>query len=126
MEVERASLLDLDRTLLKEVQSRGSVNGYLKYLSGEARLHRDRLLPMTERDAIRTYLSSRLATLSWTPIKSDVAQSADLGYSYGSYELKFAGTNKIEKGYYVRVWKRDGRGNWRLVLDTFSPIPAQG
>jgi len=125
LESERASLLDLDRKFLKDVQSQGIVNGYLRHFSTEARLHRDGLFPMTERTAIRSYLSSRISTLSWTPIKSDVAQSDDLGYSYGSYELKFAGTNKTEKGYYVRVWKRDDRGVWKLVLDTFSSIPAE-
>lgn len=126
LEGERASLIDLDRQFLKTSESLGVVESYLSYFSSEARLHRDGLLPMTERAGIRNYLSSQVSKLSWTPIKSDVAQSDDLGYTFGSYELKFAGTNKIEKGYYVRVWKRDAGGNWKLVLDTFSPIPAEG
>ncbi|HYR77544.1 MAG TPA: nuclear transport factor 2 family protein [Pyrinomonadaceae bacterium] len=125
LESERASLIDLDRQFLKTSESPGIVESYLRYFGSEARLHRDGLLPMTERAAIRSYLSSQISKLSWTPIKSDVAQSVDLGYTYGSYELKFAGTNKTEKGYYVRVWKRDDRGNWKLVLDTFSPIPEE-
>jgi hypothetical protein len=125
LESERASLIDLDRKFLKTSQSLGIVDSYFRYLAGEARLHRDESLPMTERPVMRSYLSSKISTLSWAPIKSDVAQSDDLGYTYGSYELKYAGTNKTEKGYYVRVWKRDGRGNWKLVLDTFSPIPGE-
>jgi ketosteroid isomerase-like protein len=125
LESERASLNDLDRQFLKTSQSLGIVESYLKYLSSDARLHRDGLLPMTERAVVSSYLSSQISALSWTPIKSDVAKSDDLGYTYGSYELKFAGTNKPEKGYYVRVWKRDGQGAWKLVLDTFSPIPAE-
>ena len=125
LENERTSLIDLDRQFLKTSESLGIVESYLRYFGSEARLHRDGLLPMTERAAIRSYLSSQISKLSWTPIKSDVAQSVDLGYTYGSYELKFAGTNKTEEGYYVRVWKRDDRGNWKLVLDTFSPISAQ-
>ncbi len=124
LESERASLIDLDRQFLKTSESLGIVESYLRYFGNEARLHRDGLLPMTERAAIRSYLSSQISKLSWTPIKSDVAQSDDLGYTYGGYELKFSGPNKTEKGYYVRVWKRDDRGNWKLVLDTFSPIPA--
>lgn len=125
LESERASLIDLDRQFLKTSESLGIVESYLRYFGAEARLHRDGLLPMTERAAIRTYLSSQVSKLSWTPIKSDVAQSDDLGYTFGSYEMKFAGTNKTEKGYYVRVWKRDDRGNWKLLLDTFSPIPPE-
>lgn len=125
LESARASLINLDSQFLKTSQSLGIANAYLKYLSNDARLHRDDLFPMTERDAIRTYLSTKISELSWTPIKSDVAQSDDLGYTYGSYELKFSGSSKTEKGYYVRVWKRDAGGKWKLVLDTFSPIPAE-
>jgi len=125
LESERASLIELDREFLKTSQSLGIADSYLRYFGTEARLHREGLLPMTERNAIRTYLSSKVSTLSWAPIKSDLAQSDDLGYTYGSYEMKTAGTDKIEKGYYVRVWKRDARGKWKLVLDTFSPIPAE-
>ena len=125
LENERDLLIGFDLGFLKDLQSQGIVKGYTRYLSDNARLHRDELLPMTERAAIQNYLSSKVATLSWTPIKSDVAQDHDLGYTYGSYEMKFAGTNKVEKGYYVRVWKRDAGGKWKLVLDTFSPIPSE-
>jgi ketosteroid isomerase-like protein len=125
LESERNLLIGFDLGFLKDVQSQGIVKGYGRYLSDNARLHRDELLPMTERAAIQNYLSSKVETVSWTPLKSDVAESDDLGYTYGGYEMKFAGTNKVEKGYYVRVWKRDAGGKWKLVLDTFSPIPAE-
>ena len=124
LESERNLLIGFDLGFLKDLQSQGIVKGYTQYLSSNARLHRDELLPMTERAAIQNYLLSKVATLSWTPIKSDVAQSDDLGYTYGSYDMKFSGTNKVEKGYYVRVWKRDAGGKWKLVLDTFSPVQA--
>jgi ketosteroid isomerase-like protein len=126
LESERLLLIGFDLDFLKDLQKQGIVKGYARYLSDHARLHRDQLLPMTERAAIQNYLSSKVSTLSWTPIKSDVAQSADLGYTYGSYEMKLTGTSKIEKGYYVRVWKRDAGGKWKLVLDTFSPVPLEG
>lgn len=126
LESERLFLIDLDREFLKALQSSGIVKGYQQFLSPDARVHRDGMFPMTTPGAIRTFLSTKISTLSWSPIKSDVAQSGDLGYTYGSYEVKFTDTNKTEKGYYVRVWKRDAGGKWKLVLDTFSPIPAEG
>jgi ketosteroid isomerase-like protein len=125
LDSERASLLDLERQFLRVSQSLGIMNGYLKYLSPDARLHRDGMFPMTTPNAIRGFLSTKISTLSWAPIKSDIAQSDDLGYTYGSYELKSSATSKTEKGYYVHVWKRDGRGKWKLVVETFSPIPAE-
>lgn len=61
------------------------------------------------------------------PLKSDVALSNDLGYTYGSYELKGTGdavaaSSASEKGYYVRVWKRDRAGRWKIALDTTHPL----
>jgi len=66
---------------------------------------------------------------SGLPLKSDVAQSNDLGYTYGSYELKATGdaanatSASLETGYYVRVWKRDHAGRWKIALDTTHPLP---
>ena len=125
LENERAALVDLDRQFLKVSRSLGMVNGFLKYLSKDARLHRNGAFPMVGESAIRSFLSANNAELTWEPIKSDVSQSDDLGYTYGSYEMKSAPSNAIEKGYYVRVWKRDSRGNWNLVLDTLSPVPPE-
>jgi hypothetical protein len=55
---------------------------------------------------------------------ADVAQSGDLGYTYGSYELKEANATS-EKGYYARVWKRGANDQWQVVLDTTSPLPPE-
>jgi ketosteroid isomerase-like protein len=101
------------------------MQGYLKYLSKDARLHRNGAFPIIGLSAIRPFLSTNESALAWDPIKSDVSQSDDLGYTYGSYELKSPGAKEPERGYYVRVWKRDGRGIWKLALDTFSPIPPE-
>jgi ketosteroid isomerase-like protein len=125
LETERAALVHLDRQFLEVSRSLGTMNGYLKYLSKDARLHRNGSFPVIGESAIRSLLSASNAGLSWEPIKSDVSQSDDLGYTYGSYELKLPKTNGTEKGYYVRVWKRDQKGNWKLELDTLSPVPPE-
>jgi ketosteroid isomerase-like protein len=125
LESERASLIVLDRQFLDASRSAGVLNGFLAYLSKDARLHRNGVFPLIGRDAIRTFLSTGTAELTWEPINSDVSRSGDLGYTYGSYEMKSAGTKETEKGYYVRVWKRDAKWNWKLMLDTLSPVPPE-
>jgi ketosteroid isomerase-like protein len=125
-EQERASLLELDRTFQGEARTLGAQRAYLKYMSADARLHRNGVMPLLGLSAIQSYLGANKGEFTAAdPIKADVAQSDDLGYTYGSYELRSAGVKGPEKGYYVRVWKRDPQRQWKLVLDTLSPIPPE-
>jgi ketosteroid isomerase-like protein len=123
LELERAALLKIDRDFINEANTRGASKAFQAYLGDEARLHRNGNFPLTNKDAIRSYLSQKQFTLSGEPLKADVAQSNDLGYTYGSYELKSGAGAASEKGYYVRVWKRDRAGHWKIALDTTHPLP---
>jgi ketosteroid isomerase-like protein len=129
LETERAALLNLEREFLQAANSNGVTKAFQSFMSDEARLHRNGMLPLTGKDSIRSYFSGKEMTLRWEPIKADVSQSDDLGYTYGSYEQKEqqgASAATVEKGYYVRVWKRNKDGQWKLVLDTTNPIPPEG
>jgi len=79
-------------------------------------------MPVAGKDALRDWLARQTMTLSGEPIKADVSRSGDLGYAYGSYEL---GGAQPQKGYFARVWKRDAKGQWRIVMDTVSPLPPE-
>lgn len=124
LEEVRVALMNLDREFLSNSISRGTANAFLDCLADDSRLHRDGVFPIIGLAPIRSFLSAKPMLLKWEPIKSDISRSADLGYTYGSYELR-RGDNEVEKGYYVRVWKRNGSGKWKLVLDTLSPIPPE-
>jgi ketosteroid isomerase-like protein len=126
LENERSNLMTLDRKLF-DISKESAAKAFLQYLSVDARVHRNNMMPMVGKDAIRSYLSSRVTTMTGEPINADVARSADLGYSYGVYELKdtTSGTIQLEKGLYTRVWKRDEHGRWRVVLDTASSVPGK-
>lgn len=123
----RAALLDVERKLLREAQARGYSTAFQDYLTDESRLHRQQLLPMVGKDAIRSFLSQKAVSVAWEPTSADIAQSGDLGYVYGSYELRDnpGAAVAIEKGYYVRVWKRGGDGKWKVALDLTSPLPPE-
>jgi ketosteroid isomerase-like protein len=117
------SLMKLDRDFLAQATAGELARAYLDYLDEHARLHRDGSFPFTDRRAIRSFLMSKSAQMTWDPIAADVARSNDLGYTYGSYELK-ASDSPPEKGYYVRVWKRNRNGEWKVALDTLHPVPG--
>jgi ketosteroid isomerase-like protein len=116
----QAELLAADRALLQAERARGVAAALPAAMIEEARLHRNDMFPIVGRRAISAYLKGRQAHVNGVPMKAATATSGDLGYTYGSYELRAAATQ--EKGYYVRVWKRVGN-KWRVALDTASPLP---
>jgi ketosteroid isomerase-like protein len=129
LESERVALLGADREFIRAANTHGALKAFEAHLGDEARLHRDGIYPLTKRESIRSFLAQKKFMLSGEPLKAEVAQSNDLGYTYGRYESRAEGgaaheTTTAEKGYYVRVWKRDGsRGRWKIVLDTTHPLP---
>ncbi|MDX6610881.1 MAG: hypothetical protein QOD75_67 [Blastocatellia bacterium] len=118
-------LIDRDKEFLAAANAGGLLPAFIDYFDRDGRLHRDGHFPFTDRHAIRSFLLLNPVGMSWQPMYSDMARSGDLGYTYGSYELRDAKTQKVEKGYYVRVWKRNGNGVWKIALDTLSPLPPE-
>ncbi|MBX3703939.1 MAG: hypothetical protein KF822_09215 [Steroidobacteraceae bacterium] len=117
---ETASLLAVERELLAQMRSTGIGQAYSGWLADDARLHRPGVMPVAGRPALDTWLVAQPQARNGQPLAADVAQSGDLGYAYGSYET---GAGQPAAAYYARVWKRDARGDWRIVMDAESPLP---
>jgi len=62
---------------------------------------------------------------SATPARAFTSAAGDLGWSYGEYRAEHVGAGRRETGHYIRVWARDSRGPWRLLLDVVSPRPSE-
>ncbi|HNR07770.1 MAG TPA: hypothetical protein PKM27_10690 [Saprospiraceae bacterium] len=56
-----------------------------------------------------------IKTISWTPSHAEVAQSGELGYTWGTWTLNLPDT--VFLGKYFTVWKKNARGEWKVVLD---------
>lgn len=123
----RAALKELEHKFQQEAKERGFSKALASYLTDESRLHRQQMLPLVGKDAIEGFVSQKSLALVWEPLYSDIAQSGDLGYVYGSYTLTDnpGTTAAIEKGYYARVWKRGADGKWKVALDVTSPLPPE-
>lgn len=70
-------------------------------------------------------------TLTWTPIKAEMAASGDLGFTYGNYI--YTAKNKegkvvVNYGKYTSIWKKQKDGQWKVVVDmgNSSPDPKAG
>ena len=64
----------------------------------------------------------------WKGSKVEVARSGDLAYVTGTYELSETdakGKPMTDKGKYLEVWKKQGDGTWKCVVDMFnSDLPS--
>lgn len=123
IEEARAVLIKTDQAFFEIAKSGKASQAWRKFLSDDARIYRQTNMPVFGKVALQTWIEQQDSTLDGKPIKSDVSNAGDLGYCYGSYELT-KGDGKVEKGYYTRVWKRDAKGNWRIVFDVDNPLPA--
>ena len=118
-------LLNAECELMEVAATDGFVKAFVAHISKDARVYRQGVQPVIGIDSVRAFLSKRPFTQSWKPMKAEVARSADLGYTYGSYEKKERGAAAaMEKGYYARVWKRDATGRWHVVFDVANPLPS--
>jgi ketosteroid isomerase-like protein len=116
----RSGLLAVERAFLAEAASGGIGRAYGSWLADDARVHRPGSMPVVGRSALREWASAQNSKYRGEPLFADVARSGDLGYAWGNYEK--AGDTP-DAGYYARVWKRDPAGQWRIVMDTVSPVP---
>lgn len=122
VDASSASLMASDRAFLDEAARMGLAEAYFRRLSGRPRLHRNGYIPCTHKDSIRAFVEAHVDSMTWEPIGSSVAESGELGYTYGSYEQR--GTDqKTEKGYYVRIWRTNSAREWKIMLDTTYPLP---
>ncbi len=69
--------------------------------------------------------NNRDSVLNWEPIRSDVSDTGDLGYTHGRYTMSFADTAQAPKyGYYVTIWKRQANGAWKFVFDAGNLVES--
>ncbi|OHE89402.1 MAG: hypothetical protein A3G75_08570 [Verrucomicrobia bacterium RIFCSPLOWO2_12_FULL_64_8] len=67
-----------------------------------------------------TAAGSKGGRLVWTPRYADVADSGELGYTWGTWDFTATGPDGQERksqGCYITVWRKQADGSWKFVLD---------
>ncbi|MGA9767839.1 MAG: nuclear transport factor 2 family protein [Blastocatellia bacterium] len=119
----QAALLNRDLEFSRASEHTGALSSYLAYTTDDVRVFREEKFPFIGKQAVRAALTEQAGLLKWQPAKADVARAGDLGYTYGIAEFTAQGASKTEYFNYVRIWKRQSEGNWKVVLDAFNPCP---
>jgi len=125
-EEQRSSLLDAERRFLELARKDGVQKALGGVLNKEARIYRQKVQPIVGIDPIQAYFSNKPYLSTWEPLEGCVAESGDLGYSYGSYTVRNGNKpGDDEKGYYLHAWRRDASNRWKLVAEVTSPLPPE-
>lgn len=130
--IEKA-VRDLDAQWSGAAEAR-DVDKLVSYYADDATVLPAHAAIATTKEAIRSIFKNLLTVpgvaLSWKAAKVDVAQSGEVAYSMGTYELTApddSGKPTIDRGKYVAVWKKQPDGKWKVVTDIWNtdlPLPA--
>jgi ketosteroid isomerase-like protein len=65
-------------------------------------------------------------SIDWTPVEAVVAESGELGFTWGRYVASVRDSNGklvVQYGKYLDVWKRQSDGVWRWIADIGNDNP---
>ena len=123
-ETEKASLLKADIEFSKYSENNGQIKAFIQYADDNATLMRPNSMPVNGKKEIEKLYSGKSDSsyvLTWKPLFAEVAKSADIGYTYGTWLLIAKNEDQKElnsEGTYATVWKKQGDGSWKWILDT--------
>jgi ketosteroid isomerase-like protein len=117
----KKDLFDVERTFLDACRKNNNTT-YNKYISSETRIYRPNNPPYVSADAIKKALADTSITFTFESIDGDIASSGDLGYIYGKVKARgIYNGNLVDADLnYMRIWKREKPGDWKIVLDVIG------
>ena len=121
---ETDALLARDREFSSASATRGARKAFGSYAAPQVRVFRNGKYPFVGAKVATATLPPGSKVWTWEPAFADVSEAGDLGYSYGTYSLgsKASPAKTLEKGNYLRVWKKQG-DKWLVVADLSDPVP---
>jgi ketosteroid isomerase-like protein len=119
-EKETATLREQDAALSAAIAKRGAADAYGAVLASDFRVFDNTFAPALDAAAVTAHLKAigARADRTFTVQHAEVAKSADVGYSWGTYLTPRA---VPEKGHYAHYWRKDAKGQWRLVVEIVRP-----
>jgi ketosteroid isomerase-like protein len=98
----------------------GMKKAYIEYIDSNGVLLRPENMPIIGANAI-DYLIQQDDTgfqLSWEPRHAEVANSGELGFTYGIYAMRPKDKDTVIYGTYTSIWRKQKDGKWKLALDS--------
>jgi ketosteroid isomerase-like protein len=123
-EAERKTLLNTDKEWAAAAKA-GDVKKIVTFWAGDAIDYFPNSPAAVGKNAILELVKKNRSipgfSLSWEPMKAEVATSADLGYTSGVFRVSMndADGNPVNKsGNYVCIWKKQKDNSWKCIVET--------
>jgi ketosteroid isomerase-like protein len=119
-----AAAAEIDRAKIAIAAADGSAPRSLAtYFANDVRLYRNGSFPFIGKAGAQKRLAEMAGSLTCVLIDVKISSSADLGYTYGTAEIKPEDASKpVESSNYFRIWKKQRDGSWKIVLDLLNPV----
>jgi len=123
------AIRNADIAFAKATAERG-VDGWVSYFADSGVM----AIPgrnVVGRAAIRELMAPELGdttvSLTWKPVSVEVSPDARMGYTIGRWDRtsRVNASAPVRHGSYVTVWRKQGDGTWKVMLDIGNADPAQ-
>ena len=119
-------LITTDKAFSQMSVERGLNAAFIYYADDSVVKVRDGNFPLIGKDTMTKIYLSRPDSgmiLKWNPVRAEISQSDDLGYTFGYWELYLKAKDTTLYGNYISIWKKQPDGTWKYVLDAGSNTP---
>jgi ketosteroid isomerase-like protein len=125
LESTRRALLGIDLAFSRACEEKGAPEAFYQFMALDGVCLLAGEPPIEGRDAIKVHFAaSPIESISWKPRAWEASSDSDLGYTWGTYELRTSAQDRASSsGKYVLVWKKQPEGTWKAVLFITSQGP---
>ncbi|MBF9233203.1 YybH family protein [Microvirga alba] len=118
-------LMEADRAFNAMGQREGVGKAFIAYAADAPIMLRPPNMPILGKaELVEVFSKVTDSSLTWEPLKAEIAGSQDLGYTFGRYKVHQNGEVKLH-GAYVTIWKKQPDGSWKYVLDGGGATPRE-
>ena len=123
----KAELLEADRAF-NEATSKEGAPGWASFFAPNGSMISEGIGEIQGVEAVGAAMEGAFSDpsfrLTWEPLRAEVSENGDLGYTVGRYasvRIGDAGEEIRGTGLYVSIWRRQVDGSWKVEMDLGNP-----
>jgi len=120
-EPDSSTLLSTDQAFAQLSADSGAVKAFGDYLAVDAVQMPNGAAPIIGRDSILAAMNlGSEYMLLWDPKRAEVAESGELGWTWGVYQVHVPTGDSTEitsTGKYLNIWRKQDDGSWKVMVD---------